>query len=333
MPTAVDVARRAGVSVGTVSHVVSGNRPVRKETRARVLAAMDELGWQPNVLARSLIEGRTRSVGLVTLALKRPNPYFMEMALEFERAARLRDYQLFLMGDPGNIGTLLGRQVDGLFVVAGSVSDDQLLPFRERRIPIVSVGSDQPHSASWPPMASSDFFCAGVMAAGHIVELGHHRIAVIAEQAHHATRVGGFRAQLEQSGLCLPAHWLVDGQGTPEGGYAAATALLDHADRPTAIFATNDLMALGVLEAATDLGLRVPGDLSVVGHDNILLSAHIRPALTTVAIPHCTLAEEATDLLLQLIERGKLEAAHRIWRPNLVIRQSTGPPPDNLSRR
>ena len=326
MATILDVARRATVSPGTVSNVLSGKRPVSEHTRARVLAAMEELDWRPNLLARSLIEGRSRTVGFVTPVLLRNNPFYMEMAHEFEVCVRGRGYQLFLLGDPTDAGMLLERQVDGLLTLQGTLSLDQLDAFKERRIPIVLVLPEEPFAVSWLPSVGIDFRTAGAVAAAHFVELGHERMAVIAELPYHGSRLDGFRAQLERSGIALDPALVRASAGTPEAGYRAAIELLGEADRPTGIFATNDLTAIGVLGAAADLHIRVPDELSVIGLDNILLSAHVRPSLTTIAIPYLEIAEEATTLLVDLIDHGKLESSSRAWQPKIIVRQSTGPP-------
>jgi LacI family transcriptional regulator len=156
--------------------------------------------------------------------------------------------------------------------------------------------------------------------------LGHQRIAIITENPSHSLRMEGFRTKLATTGVPLPEEYIQYGDSTVSSGYHATDVLLELARRPTAIFATNDLMALGAVEAAIDHGLRVPADFSVVGLDDIMLGTHMRPPLTTVAIPKHELAKEAIELLLRFISGVALEPILLTVRPYLVTRHSTAPP-------
>ncbi len=335
MVTINDVARRAGVTAATVSYVVTGKDGVGDETRTRVQAAIEELGYRPNLVARGLVRRRTYTLALLLVTIT--NPFYAEVAAEIERIAREHGYHLVLCNTYHDaaigrayLDELAGRMVDGLLVMSGSLDVSDLLTVIPRVAPAVLVQTDGGAPAPTLPCVEVDVCCAGKLAACHLMELGHRRVAVIAQLPAHQPRLDGYHGALATAGLDLPAAAVREGDSTVESGYRAAGALLAHGSRPTAIFATNDLMALGAMEAALDGGLRVPHDVSIVGLDDIALGAHVRPALTTVAIPKRQLAMEATELLLRDIARTGHDTtapASRVVHPYLVIRHSTAPPP------
>jgi len=331
MTTLDDVARHVGVTSATVSNVITGKGSVGENTRARVFAAIEELGYQPNLVARSLARKKTFTLALVLLTIA--NPFYAEIAEEIERVARQHGYQLLLCNTHKD--TMIGREhlkalssrwVDGLLVMGGSLSvPDMLAAARrgQRGQPLVlSVPSEHEQNVALP-VVDIDFHHAGELVARHLLELGHHRTAVIVEAPSHVLRLEGFRTALATSGVALPTEYVQYGDSTMQSGYQGAEALLALPIRPTAIFATNDLMALGAVEAALDQGLRVPGDLSVAGLDDIMLGAHVRPPLTTVAIPKQDLAIQAIELLLRYIDGVESEPVSLTVRPHLVIRHST----------
>jgi DNA-binding LacI/PurR family transcriptional regulator len=328
MTTLDDVARHVGVTSATVSNVITGKGSVSENTRSRVFAAIEELGYQPNLVARGLARKKTFTLALVLLTIA--NPFYAEIAEEIERVARQRGYQLLLCNTHKDttigrehLKALSGRWVDGLLVMGGSLSVPDMLAAARRGQPLVlCVPSENEQNAALP-VVDIDFHHAGELAARHLLELGHHRTAVIVEAPSHALRWEGFRTALATSGVALPTEYVQYGDSTMQSGYQGTEALLELPIRPTAIFATNDLMALGAVEAALDHGLRVPGDLSVVGLDDIMLGAHVRPPLTTVAIPKQELAKQAIELLLRYIDSAESEPVSLTVRPHLVIRHST----------
>lgn len=173
------------------------------------------------------------------------------------------------------------------------------------------------------PVVDIDSRYAGNLAAQHLLELGHRRVAVIIEAPGHMLRLEGFCTALAASGVTLPTEYVQYGDSSMQSGYQATKTFLALPTRPTAIFATNDLMAFGALEAAMDHGLSVPDDLSLIGLDDIMLGQHVCPSLTTVAIPEHELAQEATQLLLRYIDNLDTEPIQLTLRPHLVIRHST----------
>lgn len=176
-----------------------------------------------------------------------------------------------------------------------------------------------------------DFAFGGAQAAEHLLRLGHRRIGVIVhgsapDRINHISRLKGFTAALVSAGVALAAADIYYGDSSIESGYAAAATLLTRATYPTAVFATNDLMAIGALNAAWDHGVRVPDQLTVVGFDNIVMSAHVRPALTTIGVPVHDLATEAMELLLRCVERHEQRSYHLSLRPSLFVRRSSDVP-------
>ncbi len=340
--TIYDVARRAGVTAATVSNVVRGKGSVGAETRARVQAAVEELDYRPNLVARGLARRRTR-----TLALLLPNianPFYPEIALEVERIAGEQGYHLLLCNtrDDAALGRahlhgLSGRWVDGVLAMAGGLRLADVRAAAARGLPIVlcNWGEQDERGEDAPalPRVDVDFRHGGELAARHLLARGHRRVAVIVQEApatqtsatqnpSHTRRLEGVRAALGASGVALAAD-VCFGDGTLESGYRAAARLVSGHVRPTAIFATNDIMALGAMEAAADAGLRVPDDLSLIGFDDIALAGHVRPALTTIAIPKRELATRSMDLLLRHVDGAVVDADNLTVRPHLVIRHST----------
>lgn len=331
MTTLDDVARHVGVTSATVSNVITGKGSVSEKTRVRVFAAIEELGYQPNLVARGLARRKTFILALVLPTIA--NPFYAEIAEEIERVARQYGYQLLLCNTHKD--TTVGREqlkglssrwVDGLLVMGGSLSvPDMLAAARrgQRGQPLVLCVPCENEQNAALPVVDIDFHYAGELAARHLLELGHQRTAVIVEAPGHTLRLEGYRKALAASGVTLLAEYVQYGDSTMQSGYRAAEALLALPIRPTAIFATNDLMALGAVEAALDHGLNVPDDLSVIGLDDIMLGAHVRPPLTTIAIPKQELARQAIELLLRYIDGAEIEPVSLTVRPHLVIRHST----------
>ena len=312
------VAARAGVSKSLVSLVLQGSPRVSERRRQAVLDAMQELGYRPDPVARSLAEGRTRTVGVVIEDLR--NPWFIEV-LDGLRP-ELHDHGLRPLlterrTEPGAVQALRELRVEGL-VLVGALSPD--LAVSTEGIPTVVAGSREPAPERVDVIAGDDE--TGVqLATRHLLDLGHSRIAHLAGSG----RVGrlrrrSFEAEMRAAG-CAPV--TAAGDMTDSGGYTAAQRLLGAADRPTALIAANDLSAVGALAAAGELGLRVPEDLSLVGYDNTSL-ARLRPiALTTVDNAGPAVGGAAARALLRRMHEPEATATTTLLPPRLVIRSST----------
>ncbi|MBX5457915.1 MAG: LacI family DNA-binding transcriptional regulator [Thermogemmatispora sp.] len=356
MVTIYDIARAAGVAKSTVANVLSGKGKVSEATRQRVLYYARELGYRPNLLARNLSQHRTFTVALILPTIA--NPFYPEIMEAIEHILRQRDYQTLFCNTHGDFALgrqqmerLMSRWVDGYIIMGSSMDIADIAHYFRQGVPIVLCDWQENESPSDIPQVTVDFFRAGQLAAEHLLALGHRRIAVIVDEPQQHLRLEGFRTTLRQAGLELPPDRIALGDSSLESGYAAARQLLSVGQElapPTAIFATNDWMALGAMELVLDRGLRVPEDISIVGLDDIVVSAHLRPPLTTIAIPKTRLAQEATELLLAQIEAASQEqgrelppagegtdgaaqrqgvtAPLRLVPPSLVVRQSTAVP-------
>jgi LacI family transcriptional regulator len=330
MSTIREVAGRARVSPTTVSHVLNATRFVSEEIRARVLSAMAELGYRPNAVARSLRRGRTHTLGLILP--DSANPYFAELGREIEAAAFGRDHSVVLCNTEGDqrrervyLDLLAKRQVDGLLYVPAGDRADVLRGLLHRPLPVVLVDRDL--AGAPVDVVLSDKRGGARLATRHLIALGHRRIGCIggpSSLAMSGRRLQGYRDALAEAGLPVDEGLVLRGDYRPQSGWAAARSLLALADPPTAIFAANDLMAIGVLRAAGELGRRVPGDLAVVGFDDIELASYTTPPLTTVSQSAGEVGRAAVELLLERLADPARPPVRRTLETRLVVRASCG---------
>jgi LacI family transcriptional regulator len=335
--TITDVAAEAGVSVATVSRVLNDHGyPVRPETRRRVLDAVEKLDFRPNELARGLLLKRTKTIGLVIPDIA--NPYYPAISRGVEDVAAERGYAVIFCNTDRDaaksehyVTALLQKQVDGLILAGGGTDFTRASErFAEHGTSVVFVGEP---SVPWPSVRVPNEEGAAT-ATSHVAELGHERVAFISGPTGLPTardRLAGYRRAVAEHGLAEAESLERTGDFSEGSGYEAAESLLRERQRPTAIFAANDRMAIGSLAAAADLGLPVPQELSIVGFDDIPLVSFVRPALTTVALPAYEMGAAAMRLLLDLLleKDGGASAATRTVRlpVRLVVRDSTAPPP------
>jgi DNA-binding LacI/PurR family transcriptional regulator len=335
MATIKDVAREAGVSISTVSHALSGKRPISEPTRRRVLEAVERLGYRPNWNARSLASRSTRVLGLVVADIS--NPFYPTAARGVEDVAIQHDYSLIICSTDGDerrereyIDVLEARQVDGIVYMAGLAANRRLAELVARGgIPVVAA-DEQLRDLDLPGVFLMNER-AGEMVADHLVALGHRRLGFIGGPRHLPTvgeRLAGFVAGTASHGLPVADECVIYADNRAEGGQVAA-AVLTALDRPpTAVFVANDMMALGVLEHCRSSGLAVPGDLSVVGVDDLPVARLV--GLTTIHQPMYEIGATAARLLFEILESGGHPAPVRM-QPELVVRSSTGPPLDRIS--
>ncbi len=331
MATLRDVARRAGVSIATVSYVLNGTRSVSPEVEARVREAVRALQYRPNRLARGLRRKCTHVIGLVVP--DSANPFFAEIARGLEDLSFAHDHSVILCnsdGDPAKeqryLGVLIEQQVDGIALVSVRSTPAHLSMLRQRGIPFVVVDRDLPGLEADCVLA--DNFQGGYLATRHLLERRHRRIACItgpSELTPSADRVRGYRKALEEAGIRPPEVWVRRGDFRAESGYEAARFFLGLPAevRPTAIFACNDLMAIGAMRAIGEAGLSIPDDIALVGFDDILLASYVIPPLTTVAQPTYEMGRMAGDLLLRRLGEPDRPPARLILPVRLVVRQST----------
>jgi DNA-binding LacI/PurR family transcriptional regulator len=262
------------------------------------------------------------------------NPFYPEIIEAIENIVREHEYQTLFCNTHGNFALgrqqmerLMSRWVDGYIIMGSSMDIADIGRYFQQGVPIVLCDWQENESPGEIPQVSVDFYRAGQLAAEHLLTLGHRNIAVIYDEPQQRLRLEGFQSVLQASGIALAAGLIARGDSTLGSGYAATKKLLAHPQHPTAIFATNDWMALGAIEAVTDEGLRVPQDISIIGLDDIMVSAHLRPPLTTIAVPKTQLAKEATELLFAQIKGESDIAVSRMVSPHLVLRRSTTFPP------
>lgn len=328
-PTIDAVAKAAGVSKTTVSHVISGKRPVSQATRHNVLKVMAELGFQPNYFAQALNADRSFAVALIVQDLT--NPYYPLLGRGLERAMGEAGYVVMLFdgaAQPGAtnvaVRTALQRRVDGI-VLAATPSEPAVAELRRAGVAVVAVGTD-------PALAELDWVSAdderiAADAVAHLLRIGHRHVATIAGPAdadQGGRRLRGYHQALSAAGIASDAGLVAAGDWTRESGADAMASLLDRSPRPTAVFCANDLMAIGALDAALARGLAVPDDLAIIGVDDIEAAGLVRPGLSTIRIPSLEIGRTAGTLLLDRLARGNAAPAHHILiQHSLVIRQST----------
>jgi LacI family transcriptional regulator len=329
-----DVAREAGVSIATVSHVLNNTRFVSDGLRARVEAAMEELSYQPNVLARGLRSGQTETVGLIVP--DNSNPFFAEVARMIETEGFDHGYSVVLCNSDNSlekegayVDVLIAKHVDGVIFIASGDDQRHLQDLDRRGIPVVVADRDIPEALADVVLVDNE--SGGYEATRYLLDMGHRRIACICGPTSLATsaeRLEGYKRALTEAGVEVREDFIVPADFRYSGGEAAAAELLDAVEPPFAIFAFNDVMAIGALRAIRAVGLRVPEDISVVGFDDIHLAKAMSPALTTVAQPVKEMAEETVDLLLERIHtKDDAKSCQRIiLKPHLVIRNSCGAP-------
>ena len=329
MVTMRDVARAAGVSVGTVSNYVNARGLVAEATAARIQAAIEELGYSVDETARALRRRQTQSIGLVVPSIT--NPYFAEIARVVAHALWERDLQTLLCdadADPvrerTHLEQLVSRRVDGILISHSSDPDDLCRIVEPLTVPIVFFD----RALAGHHSVEADNRLGGQLAARHLAELGHRHVGVLAgdsNQSNIRDRIDGFASEFAKHGVSLRENAIVRGPQALELGYRVAE-LLANDPRPTAVFCTNDIVAFAAWRTLVEIGHSVPKDVSLVGFDDIEMSRLTVPALTTVAQDMRAIGRKATALLLRLM-RGEQDTVDTISiAPHLVVRDSTAAP-------
>ena len=339
MPTIKDVAALAGVSYTTVSHVINRSRPVSEKVRGDVEDAIRRLNYVPSAVARSLKHQTTSTIGL--LVSNSTNPFFAELARGIEDACYRSGYCVILCNsddDPERqkayLRVLLEKRIDGLIIC--SAGDDMGLAehVRDAGVPIIVV--DRAIKGVTADLVQIDHFKGAYLATRHLLELRHKCIGCIAGPPSaivSADRLEGYRKALAEAGAPFRSEWVIEGDFKAESGYKAARKLLKRPEI-TAVFASNDLMGIGLLRFATEHGIRVPSQLSVIGFDGIGLTKYFYPSLTTVGQSIRKQGEIAANTLIERMHKGGEGRVRRILiNPELWIRESTGAPAPFLRSR
>jgi len=330
--TIKDVAREAGVSVATVSRVLNDKGPVSAATRIRIREVAERLRYSPHGAARSLITRKTRAVGVLLPDIY--GEFFSELIRGIDLGARRSGYHLLVSsshGDRAELEAVLratwGR-VDGLIVMSPELEMPALQANLPETLPIVLLNSRS--DGAWFDSITIDNHGGAYAMVRHLLDLGHRRIALVNGPAGNfdaAERRRGYRDALRQAQGSWSAELEFEGDFSEEAGYLAGTRILELAPRPTAVFAANDGMAIGVLSAFTDAGVRVPDDISLAGFDDIPISRFTAPALSSVRVPIAELGAHAITRLLHTIgAENRHDRLHETLATTPVLRQSCAPP-------
>ncbi len=325
-----DVAARSGVSFQTTSKVLNGGGSVAEATRARILQAASDLGYVPNLQARSLVMQRTRTIGLITGDFS--DPGLSRCLAGAEQEARRQGYGLMLTSmEPEGSGTeyalpaMMERRVDGILLAAPQMEGDRALGHvLDRTLPVVSTTHIAGGSVT---TVSADDEGAGHVATRHLLEQGHRVIgAVSGVRGRRLTqsRLRGYRKALDEAGVESANDLVEEGGVDVAGGQVALRRLLERRRDVTAVFCHHDLLAVGALTALRAMGKRVPEDCSVVGCDGLDSAAFTSPPLTTVRVPFYDIGVEAMRLLLRMVAGGPTDGGKDVALPvHLIVRSST----------
>ncbi len=324
------VAKRAGVSSATVSHVINNTRFVSDDVRSRVNEAIRELNYQPNALARSLRRGQTHTIALVLP--DSANPFFAEIGRHIERIAFDRGYSVIFCNTEGQpakenfyLDVVVKKRVDGVILVSVGIPGTHLQQLEAQNVPLVIV--DRQSKEYSIDTVLTDNLRGGLLATQHLIRLGHRRIACITGSSTlnpSYQRFAGYEQALREAGLEFDPGLHRTGDFHAASGWEIGLELLRRARPPSAIFACNDMMAIGVLRAASEAGLRVPEDLALVGFDDIELALYTNPPLTTVSQDKARISEIAFDMLMRRVEDRETKIQIEFLQPALVVRRSCG---------
>jgi LacI family transcriptional regulator len=343
-PTIHEVAREAGVSIKTVSRVINNSPGVAEATRAKVAEAVRALDFHPHAWARNLAGRRAHTVAvMIPLAPQHvfSRPFFFQVLYGISAVLEERGYDL-LVHTRSHAGSFLepwkNRRADGLILMSVPVRDPRIAELHREGVPFVLTcrvdqpGSELDKSVSW---VDADHVMGAEMAAQHLLGLGHRKIALVGGPENLMVshlRAEGFWRLIKRAGISPSETPSVAGDFSIEAGRSLGLQLLEGPDRPTAIFCVEDSLAIGVLQAARRLGIRVPEELAVVGYDDVPVSAYVDPPLTTVRQHAERKGTIAASALLRLLERGRREAPEQhVLNTELVVRNSTAPAPNSAS--
>jgi DNA-binding LacI/PurR family transcriptional regulator len=328
-----DIADRLGVSVATVSRALAGYSDISEETRARVSKAAEDMGYRPNISARRLQQQRTETLGFVipTHGPRFSDPFFSELLAGIGNEAAEQEYDLLVSTHaPGGdeLKTykrmVLEQRVDGMIVVRTRQEDTRISYLLKEGFPFIAFGRSG-LGADFPYL-DVDGEQGLRQITQHLIDAGHRRIAYISapkDLMFASHRLAGYREALAANDIPFQPGLLIEGELTERSGYAAAMQFLSASHQPSAIVACNDLMALGAISAARELGLTVGRDVAVTGFDDVPLAAHAHPPLTTVRQPIYEIGRRICRMLIRILRGEPLEQRHALLRPELIVRASS----------
>jgi LacI family transcriptional regulator len=329
--TIYDVAKKAGVSIATVSRVLNNSNFVSEKTRERVKRAMEELNYTPNAIASALTKKSTLTLGLLIPDIS--NPFFAQLARGVEDASVDFGFNTIICNtdyrfekETEYIRLLRQKRIDGFIISTAYFNDENVINLVKSNIPLVLLGRDIEQEDVLVDVVVSDNVKGGYIATKHLIELGHEKIACLLGPPQvkvNVDREKGYLKAVEEANLKVNSELIAFGEFKVEFGFSKAIEMLSKEDRPTAFFAANDLTAIGVIKAARYMGFEVPEDISVIGYDNTILAEMIDPPLTTVNQQMRKMGYVATELLIKKIKGERHAAEKVVMDVNLVLRKST----------
>ncbi|MFC4778397.1 catabolite control protein A [Paenibacillus sp. GCM10023252] len=329
--TIYDVAREASVSMATVSRVVNNNPNVKPATRKKVFEAIERLGYRPNAVARGLASKKTTTVGVVIPDIS--NAIFAEVARGIEDIANMYHYNIILCNADKKkdkeirvINTLLEKQVDGLLFMGGAVTEDHLQAFKTANVPIVLCATTEENGEI--PSVDINHEEAAYDAVTTLIAQGHTRIAMISgtlqDPSNGYARFHGYKRALEVAGIPYEDSLVRIGNYRYESGVEAMKYFIELGERPSAVFAATDEMAIGAIHCIQDSSLKVPEDISVISVDNSRMASMVRPQLSTVAQPMYDIGAVSMRLLTKLMKKENVEQSKVVLPHEVIMRQSVG---------
>lgn len=335
--TIYDIAKEAKVSVATVSRVLNDTAPVKGTTRARIEELISRYNFQPNAMARSLLKKETGIIGVIVPDLT--NPFFPEVFAGAEEEAQLSGHTFLLSNSIGDyakeseyLSIMREKRVDGIMFMGGRINlkhcEEHLVQELVQHasvIPTVLVNGELKNSGL--TRVVMDEAAGTALAVRHLAQLGHRAIGFIGGESYMTTtliKLKAFRKTMKDEGLSVREEWLLPDSFSIDSGKRQMLKLLQMQEKPTAVFCVNDYTAIGAIKAATESGFSVPGDISIVGFDDIPLAHHFIPELTTVSQQAHELGRTAIKVLKGLMNKEKVKK-HTSLEPQLIVRQSTGP--------
>jgi len=324
-----DIAKAAGVSPSTVSRALSDHPRISTETKVRIHGLAEEMGYIPSLLARSLVTRDTATIGVVITSVS--DPFLAHLVTSIEEVAQEQGYSVLMSSsylDPDRelevVGAFHGRRTRGIIVI-GSQIDTGYVQMHDRfPLPVVLT-----NCRAYPYSVSTDNLAGARQAVEHLVQLGHRKIAYIANRhsrRSNSDRLQSYQQVLAANGIPVDEDLIIEGDGTLRGGSVAAQILLSRSQPPTAVFCFNDMTAIGVFSSLQQARIRVPEEMSVVGFDDVEFATHCHPRLTTIRQPTNLMGQRLIHMLLALIQDQE-GVGPEVLPAEMVIRESTGPPP------
>lgn len=327
MATMKDIARLAKVSTSTVSHVINNSRFVSEEIREKVQRVVKELNYTPSALARSLKINETKTIGMLVTATS--NPFFAEVMAGVEQYCQQHQYNLIIATTNGDaerlhhhLQMLIQRKVDGLLLMCG----DSRLNFAESlNISLPLVVLDWWFTELNADKIFENSISGGYIATKTLIEAGHSKIGIITgnlKKSLAQNRLEGYKQALTKANIPINTNWIIESHFDFSGGVSGMEALLTQTDKPTAVFACSDTIAVGAYQAIWQHGLNVPADISIIGYDDIELAKYLSPPLSTISQPKAELGKLAVETLLKRIRSESIEFQTIMLEPELVLRNS-----------